>query len=484
MRKPWHKSPILIGNAHEYGGARQQQEFVDSHTAMLEYEKPNYAYLYHRVLKKYVDENIARIFLEIYERVNEHVEKNKQIVTARHLTMMAKMFNVWVDQFKDANLSPEQLAIAAAFAVIGEGIKPALRDAVLVAMRAKENYQYDAEALEKAQLAATKKKLELLLRAAPLAEHDFEFAPSRLPSIQLLETHFSVHERYPGEVDFGLLFEGESGIGKSDLVTYYAKLRGVNLLQMTPGKYPEEDKKKLCAAKASNQRVLIDEINAGGENLEQTINTLGTGIIASQNPSSMDGRELLSPALKARFVPAKVSGYLEDELPAIFMKKCKIAKFYADIHARDFTEASNYAEQRGLSPKPNLRACIKGIKEGRIAPRITPSMRTILNNDAFWRLQASGPRCDIPVGVSAMLAAENSIYALQGIARIHLENSGLTFFSSFFRSDLTKEFYNLILAPDEAKLQAFIQKQAAELTFKDADMQWDALAFPSTHILK
>ena len=160
---------------------------------------------------------------------------------------------------------------------------------------------------------------------------DFLFTPSRQPLFDLLMDMLSLRElrqssihnlakRYGGIN--GIIIEGPSGVGKSQLVVATLEMKGVRYYKMPAGMRLKQQIELLIRAFHEGAVVIADEMNTQGMK-EQLLNALLMGkdlegnppkqagfmFIGTQNSAAMLGRSLASLALSRRFLRMTLDPY-------------------------------------------------------------------------------------------------------------------------------------------------------------------------------
>ncbi|MGL5742036.1 MAG: hypothetical protein ACRCXC_05555 [Legionella sp.] len=178
-------------------------------------------------------------------------------------------------------------------------------------------------------------------------DKQFVVTESRRPVRQLLDDLLNLRSlrqqnRSQGEAQlygglWGIILDGEPGIGKSELV--FATLREHGLkppkFYTIPVSMPLPEKEALLL-KAFNEGavVVIDEINASPM-MERLLNDLLMGkspdgkrpgnpgfmVMSTQNPVTMAGRRAPSTALSRRLITAELPSYSEHEMRHILSAK-------------------------------------------------------------------------------------------------------------------------------------------------------------------
>ncbi len=379
---PRHRM-ILIDNGFAYGGERQQQEFFIEYTQEVRYEKPNQAYFYHEFIKPQLDkktfydehhhqskclisesehEHIARIILSLYNKVNSLGNKEETILSPRHLKMMGILFVKYLtDREHFDNISKENLAIGACLVIIRDILMADDHQRLLNYLVS--TYQFDELAFNQYQSVIIEQKINKLKK--PSNNH-FCFTPSRFPLLKIIDDLISLSEK--GNIDFGLMLIGDSGIGKSELIKNYLDYIKCDNISFSRGPNFDTDKQKLTHAFHQGKKVIFDEIDAGGSRYERLMNTFmlghdednkkaeknGSMYFPTKNSSALDGRETLPPSMRSRFICKKLGPYPRNELEMI-LRNFKIEPEAAKIWVTAFLVTLGYAIYHGKKAKPNLR---------------------------------------------------------------------------------------------------------------------------------
>jgi Holliday junction resolvasome RuvABC ATP-dependent DNA helicase subunit len=174
---------------------------------------------------------------------------------------------------------------------------------------------------------------------SPLSMGDYIAVPSRREPLRLLCTALGINAftKIMNKSEFGIngvLIEGESGIGKTKMVTAVLDSLNEKYLHITPTD-PDRMEKMLTHAFHHGQTVVIDEINTLP--LEKLLNSLLSGVdakgnkakipgffvIGTMNPSYFANRIPLSDAFLNRFYKIDLPAYEQHELVEIVMSITK-----------------------------------------------------------------------------------------------------------------------------------------------------------------
>ncbi len=402
---------IYIGNKNSEGGSRQQQEFFDQYTVNVACERPNHAYLYHEILKPQLaypvtsvrgeklastqldsksNEKIAKVILAIFDKVNEIAGGTDPLLSPRHLHMMAVLFKKYLEQFSNYKITKEHIAIAACLGVMGDILpsakQKALHDFLI------NNFKYKDEQFQRYQDDYIEQKLKQIGKQK---KSRFTFSRSRYPVLKLIDDYLAMSEQE--NFHFGILLEGDSGVGKSSLFKNYLIYLGVSYKQFSFGKNYETDRKILLDAFHTGKKLIIDELNAGGPKYEKLINTLIMGtdedgnkaqvpgfmIMSTQNflgDDELTGRQGLPPAIRARYTPKNLKEQPAHELEEILIN-LDVEKSKARKCVSAYLTSLEYAIKHKKNPKPNLRNLKKasGVVEPEAKMSISVSPHTEVN---------------------------------------------------------------------------------------------------------
>jgi hypothetical protein len=367
---------VFAGNPLSYGEGRCLPPLFSRHGHALEFEPLPLAYIFEKILKpimnasgieKQTQITISKIFLDVYRYLCENAI-NDVAISPRELEMMAMLTLNYIgnNSFCDSVIIAQYYAYQIA--------KPLV--------------------LEKDLLEFNKKftPKELFNPDCKIQEIDnaqFWITPSRLPLFNLMRDVLQLREKrckYDESIRYcglgGMIIEGFSGIGKSELVTAslqslgYKETNGKSednkLFYRLPASMQYNDKVNLLL-KAFNEGavVVIDEINSApmmerllnsllmGKDLEgNRPNKSGFMIIGTQNPVSMDGRRKASTALSRRLINIQLPEYPLQEIIWILEKK-GISEENAILMAKTFQQQVENARFKHLKPIPTFRDLIK-----------------------------------------------------------------------------------------------------------------------------
>jgi len=237
----------------------------------------------------------------------------------------------------------------------------------------------------------------------PIAQHDFCVTASRQPIITALHDFLAWRNiRRSGPIELastltggvsGLLLEGPSGIGKTELVLWFLNTQGYQALSgdktytkaeidrgyyLIPMSLGEEERRILWhKAAAEGAFVVTDEINTGplmqdllitlfAKNAESTpIDQSGLFLIAMQNPPTFPGRVTASQTLSHRWLTMDVPRYEESEIKTI-IDALDIEEPYAEALAEAVKTVSAEATVSQHMRYPNIRDLLQLIEKIRL----------------------------------------------------------------------------------------------------------------------
>ncbi|HBI22192.1 MAG TPA: hypothetical protein DDY37_06385, partial [Legionella sp.] len=344
---PQHKV-IFAGNPINYGDRHLASFFLRHGNALLFQPMPP-AYIYEEILKPILTQPVlqpyttlvATALLEVYEFLC-HISQDDVLISPREIQMMALM--VWSYTQALPHLDALQVQNAA------------------------HHYRYHlAKALvpESHQLTFEEKfspnsLLTRLPRPNPAPDSHYVMTPSRSDVacqlhdvLQLSQARREMHDTAPDALRYGglggLVLQGSSGIGKSELVMqtlvaagYQKRTHGVanapvslhdHVFYHMPASMQQDVKIQLLnQAFHEGALVVMDEINASPM-MESLLNDLLMGktieknrpqqpgffIIGTQNPPTMQGRRRPSPALARRLLTVTLPDYTRDEMKTILI---------------------------------------------------------------------------------------------------------------------------------------------------------------------
>ncbi len=168
----------------------------------------------------------------------------------------------------------------------------------------------------------------------------------------------------------GIVLEGDSGIGKSELLcTLGQETESIQYISVSMDQ--QEKEIRLYDAFHQGKIVIIDEINSSPM-MEQLLNALLMGktpdgesakqagflLIGTQNPISFPGRRPPSQALARRLFKLDIQAYPESEIIEILQFKGLNATDAQQL-SMAFHRQSLFAKSHHLQPAPNFRDVIR-----------------------------------------------------------------------------------------------------------------------------
>jgi hypothetical protein len=168
----------------------------------------------------------------------------------------------------------------------------------------------------------------------------------------------------------GVILEGESGIGKSELLRSICRVPQ-DVTHISVSMDQQEKECRLKDAFHQGQIVIMDEINCSPM-MERLLNALLMGktpegepalkpgflLIGTQNPISYSGRCAPSQALARRLLKMELMHYPEHEIKQILIKK-GLDDSCATQLTQAFHQQSLFAKSNRLQPAPNFRDVIR-----------------------------------------------------------------------------------------------------------------------------
>ncbi len=355
---------VFAGNDLSYGGGRNEQKlFTDYEIPTLKLKDFSADYIYQKLLKE-------EIFDKIVEKLAEYG------VSHESLEAMGKDFLIkcseLIDQYQQVNEHQRESE------TVRELQEYALRFMAKMISTREERDRYEGlvESRDFVSVDATK-TIERALNDCFLVKSMQR--DGDLPTKAGLS---------------GVFLEGGSGTGKSSLIKamlekYEQKYHKID------ASMPKAQKEKIIIDAFENgETVWIDELNSCIEDgLEKTLNAVLTGthpktqkpaknpgftMIASANKSSMEGRGIISPALRHRMYCPRVSEideYTQDDISKIISHWSKSAKIEIDRREVDAI-SSDYLEllksQKDLNLRDLEQAFTRYAKENCVAKNPEP----------------------------------------------------------------------------------------------------------------
>lgn len=295
--KPYHKV-IFLGNPMSYGSGRRAVKFLERHNNTILFAPFSVSYISNFLSRFTLSEAAKGSLLKVYQKTLE-LSPNEVILTLRELEMMALM-----------GLNN---ALQLGLYFITQGALPQEKQAEFCEWFKKE-FSYSPPLVSESRL------------------ENYLLTPSRNEAFHLLKAFLAVrtHRLSKHQVGGlgGLIFEGDSGDGKSQLIAAFLKTEGFKELSLSEigtkeGHYfcylsasmPLKEKKE-AMIKAFHTGIIVieEEINSSSffESLRNDLlmhippkghpapKNLGFMLIGTQNPAKEGGRKEMSPALKHR----------------------------------------------------------------------------------------------------------------------------------------------------------------------------------------
>jgi len=414
---------IFAGNPVSYGDERKLSPFFKRHGNAIVFDPLPPEYIYEYILKPVLGNTLpSKLFLPIsvcllkMYRFLLQCSTQEVLISPRELQMIALLIIQDINNYKLNEENEIKNVIASTkynVYLIGKTLVP-------------DQFQQSFDNEFKHPCPFESKKEE------KLGESDFLITPSRVSTLQLLTNLFTLREwRQENKESLteeqlyggmgGLILEGTSAAGKSELVIAALRARGyvemkpetpstptsvlttisiLPSLQSSPSPIlplvqsststceptdpPQKifyripvsmslNEKKALLLKAFHQGaiVLIDEINSSPM-LEQLLNALAMGrtlegqrpnkpgflIIGTQNPITMLGRRAPSTAFSRRFIKEIVPDYSAEELQNILISKGTYPS-QASRLVEIYHKQLKRALEEHLSPVPTFRDVIK-----------------------------------------------------------------------------------------------------------------------------
>lgn len=371
---------IFAGNPLNYGDERKLAKLFHTHGNALVFNPMPPEYIYERIIKPVFPEELLGLapemsvpWLEVYAFLCARSTQDV-LISARELQMMALLTLSYHARNPDVPIK----RVAAYYAYhVAKHLVPTLYQSSF-------SHQFpDPDPLP-----------ALDLRDPNVPQTDFRLTASRQPLVnQLTEllslrsykrSEFAAHDaqRYGGLG--GIVIEGESGIGKSELVTTLLKqcgyaethysapsqLDGNRYYRLSVDMDMTQKIQLLHQAFDEGSIVVIDEINSSPM-MERLLNSLLMGqtlkgkrpqrpgfmIIGTQNPITLSGRRAPSNALSRRLMTVTLPPYPRDEM--IDIMASKIGYERATQLVKVYEEQRTYALENKLKPIPTFRDVIK-----------------------------------------------------------------------------------------------------------------------------
>lgn len=346
---PQHKV-VFAGNPHTYGGERYQPRlFKDYPMTQLEFKPIKTSAIAVTVLAPVLGhlpeyKDIYPIFVKAYDEVIAS-SGSYSLITPRELKHMAHMYLAYANRYRG---DPAKLAERCAVTMAKQLLPSTLH----------KKLSFDAEPLN-------------LPTEEPM--QGYFVTESRKPIESRLNEFLAIRElkidnrKITGGLG-GIILEGDPGTGKSEHVVAQLVAQGFS----EGDHYWREDKrfyripvnlgyseKKALLYKAyiEGAVVIVDEINTSPA-MERFYNDALSGtleipasmqpvdvkpgflLIGTQNPTSMEGRRLMSVAMQRRLMRSEVPPYQHDEMVEILVKAHGVKPLLAEQIVTDFDRAN------------------------------------------------------------------------------------------------------------------------------------------------
>ena len=250
---------IFDGNPISDGGERQTPSLFQHHPYQLHF-KP----LDHKVLMSMIglNEPLSQPILDLVMYMAT-LNPEDTLLTARELKMMGSLVRLSRDQYP--HIPPEKLAHYFAYTLCENHVPQAYQDEFKARF-------YQESPFKISDLCSTKDHPSMQ-DDDDKKKHHYLINETNLSTAIALESHLLMrdyrrnHGHQPLGMGLGgLVIEGESGEGKSQLVLNQLRAHGykagIDFIQMTAKSTPDQIKEKLLSAFHQGQIVVIDEINS------------------------------------------------------------------------------------------------------------------------------------------------------------------------------------------------------------------------------
>ncbi|MDF1828410.1 MAG: AAA family ATPase [Legionellaceae bacterium] len=374
---PQHKI-IFAGNPNSYGDERKQHAFFERHGRAVLCQPLPKAVLYEDILKPIFEyqegfeleaiqtacQDILTTYAQVCQGAAEEV-----LLTPRELQMIALL------GLSNAQGSSEPLNMH---------IQRAITSVITPVLTHKPGLLAQLNTLFPESHERTHH---------PIAE-TFSVMPSQSPILAQIQDYLALRDfrvdaqaslnqaqRYGGLG--GIVLEGEPGCGKSELAVHALVAAGYqeehdhqNPTQKEKPFYKMPASMGLTQKKALLEKafqegavVMMDEINSSPM-MEHRLNAMLMGlhpethqrpskpgfmVIGTQNPISMAGRRVASPALKRRLTTIEFPEYTRDELTHILIQQKNMDETDARALTETYLERRAYAQKNHLTPVPCFR---------------------------------------------------------------------------------------------------------------------------------
>ena len=406
-----HHKVIFAGNPLSYGDERKLAPLFARHGNSIVFEPLSNAFIYEKTLKPILKEQfdpkdyelIGKELLRAYDFLIE-VSRDEVLISPRQIQMMALAVIDYHHRFPNADIQE-------------------------IARFQARHIAYPL--VPRQHLERFNQAFPPVDRTAMLKDHEhpklefkrFQATPSRDMALWQL-TDFLSLRTFQRETDISnsalrlgglhrFVIEGEPGIGKSQMVIELMAGMGLHKLQLGDAQAPEIKNGFYCLS-ASMQLslqeaillkafddgaiVLIDEINSM-PTLEKMLNSLldgkhpkddnrpprnpGFRILGTQNPPTMAGRRLASPALENRTQTIRLSPYPEKDMHTILERMGVTSVITRTELIEAFQSKVSEAKVRHLTPAPSFRNFIhmaKQLVEGHSKMEETPRYTNSIAN--------------------------------------------------------------------------------------------------------
>ena len=394
---PEHKL-IFAGNPCSYGDERQNNPFFDNYGAAVLCKPLSKAVIYEDILKPvFNDSSFSEVdiqaasqdILAAYTTICRG-SPDEILMTPRELQMIALL------SLSDAKRSGISLSstvkgnILAVCASVLEN-KPYLLQKI--------NLDYATDAV---RIPADITQIPPTFHVTPSLEPILSQVQSLIDLRNFRRTHPSINEQQAYGGLGGLVLEGEPGCGKSELLVHALVAAGYeeehdhgnptskeNLFYKISASMSLKEKKALLEkAFTEGAVVIMDEINSSPM-MEHMLNAMLMGyhpetharakpgfmVFGTQNPISMAGRRVASPALRRRMLAINVPEQSKEELCAILASKTSHVDLSIELMVDTYLERRDYALRNNLHPVPCFRDLEKlAIRTPRVSPAATPEL--------------------------------------------------------------------------------------------------------------
>jgi hypothetical protein len=400
---------IFAGNPVSYGDERTLSPFFKSHGMSVEFKRLPPEYIYENMLKPILDctpvagyrSKVKNIFLKLYTFINK-CSDTQILISPREIEMLGLWFHAMAKKDMQEN---DYLQLAKYLThALGKNLVPAHFRASFDEQFPRTTNPFIKESDHKKILPIPGKETKLVITA------------SRQPIIDLLSHHLQLHvlrkdskevknnERLHYGGLGGIILEGNSAAGKSDLVLAYLESQGYfppersfspeKMYYYLPVSMDQTEKERLLLkAFDEGSIVVIDEINSASMN-ERLLNALTMGktlsgerpmksgfmIIGTQNPVSMTGRKAPSNALARRLLTVSVTDYTKEELTEILLHR-GIVRLHAEYLVSIYQEQLETARREHLSPEPTLRELLLLADESKPVKSIHPLQPVLMQHN-------------------------------------------------------------------------------------------------------